>query len=194
MGVPDDAFVFGTVFRMSEEKRPFLWVELAGRIAARARRPCHFIIVGDGPLMPQVSEAAARIAGGVIHIVGRQTDVGAWYDAMDAIMLTSSVEGMSNAVLEAQYFQRPIVCFNVGGLAEGILDDETGYLLCEGDVDGFVDKAVGLADDPRRAKRMGELGRSFVTAKFSVEALIKNTVAAIRGAIIAAPVDSEHAA
>jgi glycosyltransferase involved in cell wall biosynthesis len=178
LGIPADARVFGSVIRMSEEKRPFLWLDIASRISQRAKRPCHFILVGDGPLLDPVQAAAAQMSDVTVHVVGRKTDVPDWYRAMDAFLLTSSVEGMSNSLLEAQFFGLPVVCFNVGGLAEGVVDGKTGFLVTEGDVERYIGHATAIADDPDYADSLGQAGAQFVTTTFGLDSLVQNSMAA----------------
>jgi glycosyltransferase involved in cell wall biosynthesis len=56
-----DAPVLGNVGRFSPQKNPLDWVRVAGRVA-RSLPDCHFLLVGDGPLRPEV-ESAVQAAG-----------------------------------------------------------------------------------------------------------------------------------
>ena len=47
LSIPASAPVLGGVMRLSEEKRPLLWVEVADAVAARCP-DVHFLLVGDG--------------------------------------------------------------------------------------------------------------------------------------------------
>src|SRR5690606_20155186 len=61
LGLPPEAPVLGSLGRFSEQKNPLDWVAVAGRVG-QALPECRFLLVGDGPLRPQV-EAALRGAG-----------------------------------------------------------------------------------------------------------------------------------
>lgn len=175
LGIPPEAFVFGAVIRMSEEKRPFLWCDIAARISEVAGASVHFVIVGDGPLWAPVQRYVQERGLSNVHLAGRQSAVMDWYAAMDVFLLTSSVEGMSNSVVEASCSGLPIICFDVGGLAEGVVHGATGFLIPEGDVQAYVDAAVTLARDPAQGRLMGEQGRMMVLERFSLDTLIDTT-------------------
>ena len=59
------------------------------------------IVVGDGPLRPQVEEAARTQGGGTIRVLGYRTDVSRILGAADFFVLSSQREGFSFALLEA---------------------------------------------------------------------------------------------
>src|SRR3712207_5432394 len=164
--------VFGSVFRFTEEKRPFLLIDMAAEISSRAARPPHFVIVGDGPLLEPVRVYVEQSGLRNVALVGRKSDVHDWYSAMDAFLLTSSVEGMSNAVIEAQYSKLPIICFDVGGLAEAVPHGSTGFLIPDGAREEFVDAALRFAEAPDLARQMGQQAHDFVTGRFTLDRLV----------------------
>jgi len=57
--IPSDAPIVGSAFRMSEEKRPLLWVEVAAEIA-RADKRVHFVVYGEGPMRNDMLRLAER--------------------------------------------------------------------------------------------------------------------------------------
>lgn len=59
----DARFTVGTVMRVDDNKRPFLWVEAAQRFAA-SHPHVRFIMVGGGPLLESVREFAQRLGMG----------------------------------------------------------------------------------------------------------------------------------
>ncbi|WP_439490598.1 glycosyltransferase family 4 protein [Algoriphagus sp.] len=69
-------------------------------------------------------------------------------------------------VQEAQAMELPVVCSDIGGIKYGMVDGETGFLVYEGDVDGFVDKIQLLIDQPELRLKMGKAGRDFVKKHF----------------------------
>ena len=92
--------------------------------------------------------------------------------------------------LEAMACRAPVVASAVGGILEVVVEGETGYLVpFEADavtsfpVDAVKfekDLAAKIADllaDPDKAKKMGELGRKRVEAKFAWEAIADQTIA-----------------
>ena len=80
-------------------------------------------------------------------------------------------EGLPRCILEAQAMNLPVVAYATGGLAEGLIHGETGYLVDTGDLSGFVARLEQLLRRPELRQRMGEAGRSLVEQRFSLEAL-----------------------
>jgi glycosyltransferase involved in cell wall biosynthesis len=54
---------------------------------------------------------------------------------------------------------RPIVATNVGGVAEAVEDDKTGFLVNVGDQEALADALLRLASDPALVSRLGTAGR-----------------------------------
>jgi colanic acid/amylovoran biosynthesis glycosyltransferase len=69
-------------------------------------------------------------------------------------------------VQEAQAMELPVVCSDIGGIKYGMIDGETGFLVNEGDIDGFVEKIQLLIDQPELRVKMGNAGREFVKKHF----------------------------
>ncbi|GAB2633351.1 glycosyltransferase family 4 protein [Belliella aquatica] len=67
---------------------------------------------------------------------------------------------------EAQAMELPVVCSDIGGIKYGMVDGETGFLVNEGDVDGFAEKIQLLIDQPELRRKMGKSGRDFVKKHF----------------------------
>ena len=103
LGVPVDAPVVGHVGRFVPPKNHRIVLEIAGEILKR-RPEVHFLLVGDGPLRPEI-EAKARAMGlsANIHFAGTRIDVPRLLcGGMDAFVFPSLQEGFGLSVLEAQ--------------------------------------------------------------------------------------------
>lgn len=79
---------------------------------------------------------------------------------------TGRAENQGLVLMEAQSMGVPVVAFAIGGVGEGIIDQETGLLIPAGDIEGFADSVVGLLLDKDKRKAMGVAARKFVKEKF----------------------------
>jgi glycosyltransferase involved in cell wall biosynthesis len=172
LGIPPDAPVLGNVGRFSDQKNPLDWVRVAGAVG-RAMPECRFLLVGDGPLRPQVEALLTEegITGRTI-LAGLRRDVPHLLTAMDVFLLTSLWEGLPRVVPQAMAMQLPVVANRADGTAEAIRHAETGYLCDPGDVSEMAGYCLELLRDPRRRSEMGWQGRKLVMQEFDVREMV----------------------
>ena len=91
-------------------------------------------------------------------------------------VLPSRSEGFSNAIVEAMAASLPVVATNVGGNAEAVEEERTGFLVSSEDVDGMAQAILRLLRDPDAAIKMGLAGRQRVTEQFTTEAMMERVV------------------
>ena len=69
---------------------------------------------------------------------------------------------------------KPVISTNVkGGIPDVIRNGETGILVRPGDVEGLSSAIIRLLTNPELTKRMGDLGRKRVEAKYSLTYMIE---------------------
>jgi len=176
LAIPDDAPVLGSVFRMSEEKRPLLWLDTAAALLRRDAR-AHFVVCGDGPMRDEmVRHAAALGLSDRLHLPGARTDIGVWYRLMDVVMLTSRHEGLPNVLLEAQLLGIPVVAPDVGGMSEVVEQGVTGWTVKDADAESLAARvAQCLTDDAWRGHARVR-GPAFVQQHFSIPAMLRRNL------------------
>ena len=95
-----------------------------------------------------------------------------WYAAAAAVVLpTYHHEGLGRVIVEAQAMETPVVAYATGGVPEGIVDGETGYLVPKGDVPALADRLARLLRDADGRACMGRAGRRFVETRYSLAAV-----------------------
>ena len=177
LGIPNGAFLVGGMFRLYEEKRPFLWVEAAALVAAK-RHDVHFVIFGVGPLQEEVNNAVSR--GGLserFHLPGTMTDAALAISSMDVFVLTSMFEGLPNVVLEAQLLGVPVVATEAGGTREAIDIGKTGWLISEAKPDLIADRILAVLQDHEWRRAASAAGPEFIQERFGLKRMIDETVA-----------------
>jgi glycosyltransferase involved in cell wall biosynthesis len=150
------------------------------RAAARVRAAvpdAAFVIAGEGKLMDGLRELTAQLGlERDAFFIGRCDKVAELLSVSDLCALSSSAEGFSNAILEYMAAARPVVVTDVGGAREAVIQGETGYLVSAGDDQQMAERMIELLRDPKRARAMGERGKSIVEEKFSCEGHLANTL------------------
>ena len=177
--VPEDAFVVGTVGRLSLQKAPLDLLAAFARVA-RTRPDAHLVFVGDGPLRGELAAAIGREGlTSRVHILGLRRDVPELQRAFDVFALSSRWEGLPRVFPQAMAAGLPIVATRVNGAADAIQDGVTGFLVEVGDGPGMAARLAELAADPARARAMGAAGRERVD-EFSAERMVRQLEAAYR--------------
>jgi len=114
-------------------------------------------IYGNGPQGEELKQLADSLGvGDRVSIPGASKTI--HQDILDAEMmcLVSQREGMSNAMIEAMCLGLPCICTKVSGAIDLIEDGENGLLVNIGDVDALVEKMSFIAENPDKAKEIGE--------------------------------------
>ncbi len=133
---------------------------------------------------------AAAEAAGVgqrIRIVGAVDDMPAAYALADLVVAPSTLpESFGRGVAEAGAMARPVLASPLGGPAETIVHDRTGWLVAAGDVGAWaraIDAALALGPDARA--RIGRAARDHVTEHYSLHAMAAATFAIYRRVLAA---------
>jgi glycosyltransferase involved in cell wall biosynthesis len=125
------------------------------RLLARGRDVRFIGAVADEQLAVLYRRAAV-VAVPSVHV----TCYGRVHPVSELLGLTA-IEAMASAT--------PVVASRIGGLAEVVVDGETGYLVDPGDVRALHDRLAELLADPARAHRMGDAARARVLERFTWE-------------------------
>jgi len=115
LGVAIGAAVYGFVGRLTEQKRPLDFLELARGSAAEGR-PDLFVMVGDGPLAADCREHVRRHGLTNVRFSGFVDDPADLLLAFSGLVITSAYEGLPIVSLEAMAIGLPILATDVGDL------------------------------------------------------------------------------
>ena len=112
-----------------------------------------------------------------LHITGPTTTPEHHLTAADILTLPSHREGFAVTPMEAASCGLPVIVSNIYGLADAIVEHETGLFHEPGDVDGLARQLVRLAEDPQERRWMGDNARRRVLEQFQcatvTEALVE---------------------
>jgi glycosyltransferase involved in cell wall biosynthesis len=142
------------------------------RIAAEIhqRMPeTEFLLVGDGPLRPELERKAAALGLGECTVfLGDCRDIPAVLASIDVAVLTSNSESLSNVIIEAMAASLPVVAYNVGGNAE-LINEQRGALVTAENEHEFAIAILRLLSDAGLRERQGRTSRQFAEENFGVD-------------------------
>jgi glycosyltransferase involved in cell wall biosynthesis len=167
----EDEPVLITVGRLAPPKDPFTLLEAFQRLS-RGR----LLVVGDGPLRPQV-EAFLRSSpvGDRVRLLGEREDVPDLLAAADLFLLSSHKEGLPRAIIEAMMVGLPVVATRVGGVPELVEHRRTGLLVSPGDPQALAQALQTLIEDPALARQMGIAGQQKALREFTLDQMCART-------------------
>lgn len=158
LGIQEGQHVVAAAGRLTPQKG---FAHLLDAAALLARRDIVFVIAGEGPLGGRLREKANKLGlGGSVIFSGFLRDVWKLFYASDLVAIPSLYEGQPLVLLEAMAAGRAVVASAVHGLAEGVVDGETGMLVSPGSAVLLARAIETLMGDRDLSSRMGERARA----------------------------------
>jgi len=131
-----------------------------------------FLLVGDGPLRPELEKRAQDLGlGNHVIFLGDRSDIPRVLASIDVAVLTSDSESLSNVILEAMAAGLPVVAYRVGGNGE-LVSQERGILIPAGDEEAFAAAVLRLLASSTMRLQLGQNGRKFAQETSSLERIL----------------------
>lgn len=182
-GIDNADLVVGIVAALRPEKDHGTLLRAAAHLIADNSH-ITVLIVGDGPTRPDLEALCGQL--GIAHKVrfaGSRGDVASLLRAMDIFVLCSTTECFPISVLEAMACARPVVCTDVGGVRELVVDGVTGYLVPPREPKVLAARLKDLMSDKGLAEELGRAGRRRVESEFTLELSVRATEQALTGVV-----------
>jgi glycosyltransferase involved in cell wall biosynthesis len=174
LGWPEDSFVVGIFGRLTRIKGHRILFEALQCLREDSSVRC--LVVGDGPLMSELSELVRHMRlNDIVHFAGFRSDVTPVMRACSVICQPSFSEGLPFTVLESAAVGRPLVISAVGALPDHFEHRRTACLIAPGNVDALVTELAWCRRNPSAASRMGEEARALVAERFGIENMLAET-------------------
>ncbi|GHN40362.1 glycosyltransferase [Lactobacillus delbrueckii] len=176
LGIPESAFVVGQIGRLSEQKSPDVFVEMAEKIKKEIPNS-FFVMVGDGNLEAEIRrlikmkglEDSFLITGWVNNPTG-------YLNCFDVATLLSRREGFGLALVEYMYCGVPLVSTKVDAIPY-VVDDGVDGLLVEPDKPNEAAQAViRIHGDSALADKLVTNGLIIAKEKYDIRRVVKQTL------------------
>jgi len=202
LGLSDGVVVFGSHGRVLRRKGYIEMVRAArlalDRLSPAERARAAFVVIGDTPAdfrPDHVEECRALAAelgiGSQFHLLGFRDDVRPLVADFDVAVVPSVyADPLPRAVIESMALGKPVLAFDVGGVAEMLDDGVTGTLVPFDPgapalgINGLAESMVRYARDPELRSRQGRAGRARVERDFDARVharRIQNEIVAAAG-------------
>lgn len=108
LGIPYESLVIGNVGRFAPQKNQAFLLDVLEAMPEGS--DVRLLIVGDGPLMDELRDSAARRGLlGRVCLPGMQAETARFYSAMDVLCMPSRFEGLPVSAVEAQTSGLPVL-------------------------------------------------------------------------------------
>jgi len=161
----------GMIARMNDRsKNHVIFLRAAVRLAAKVQ--CvEFVLVGDGPLRPELETLVRELElGSRVRFLGDRHDIPEVLASLNITVLPSSSESSSNAIVESMAAGIPVVASDVGGNTELIQDGETG-LLVQPEEHAFTVALERLLLDSELRRRCGQKAKAYASTHHNLETI-----------------------
>jgi len=176
IGAPEGAIVVASVANFSPIKRHDVLIRAFAQARGRVDR-LFLLLVGQGPLEASIRLQVEHLGlGGACRIITDCPNPRALLWTSHIAVLTSALEGCSNALLEAMAMGLPAVASDTGGNGELIVHERGGLLCPVGNVASFADALARLALDRSAAERMGQHNMQRIRERFTDDTLVAQSL------------------
>jgi glycosyltransferase involved in cell wall biosynthesis len=168
------------VGRMLADKGVLTLIEAFSKLGKEGG-PLQLLLAGDcdkenpGSLAPEQLREFASLYG--INWLGHVADIREVWRRAHFAVLASRREGLPKSLLEAAACGRPMVASDAPGCREIAIDGETALTVPVDDAEALARAMAKMAGDAEMRRRFGEKARALVEAKFSADAIGRQTVA-----------------
>ena len=165
----------GMVGRLDAIKGINFLIEAIKEVIQRINDQFHVYIIGDGPEKDELIELTKRLGvDEYISFVGYQSNVSAWMKSWDIFCLPSLQENHSIALLEAMRAGSAIICTNVGGNPETVIDNEEALLVPSRDSHALANALVQVIQSQNLRDNLGKNARKKFIERFTEDVMKYN--------------------
>jgi glycosyltransferase involved in cell wall biosynthesis len=183
LDIADDEIIIGFSGRLSSEKAPEVFVEMAEALGGEQN--LSFVMTGNGPMRSAVEAKVRALPSNIrFKFMGMVDDPIPYFALYDIFVLPSRLDGRPLALLEAMSSGCAIVASNIGGVPAIIAGSGAGILCAPGQVDEFVDAIRELISDPKKLFSMKQLAAEFARTTLSETRMADAYAEAIEAAIL----------
>ena len=169
LSIPSDEWVFMFMGRLNKDKGIVDLIHAFSQLD-QSKKPSSLFLVGHDE--EQIKERFQHISP-KIKFIPFEKKPEELLQACDSFCLPSYREGFGLSVIEASALEKPIICSDAYGLADTIVEGETGLRHRVGDVDHLKKQLTFALNHPKEMRSMGKAGRKYVEDNYSEKRLLE---------------------
>ncbi len=172
-GIPNDAFVYGFVGRITKDKGVYELFEAFKEIST-VKTDSYLLMIGR----KETEDSAVAEAEKNPHVVftGNVNDPERYYAAMDVFILPSYREGFGSSVIEAEAMGVPVIVTDIPGPIDAMSNGVTGVTVIKADVDSLKAAMYQMYENDEQREKFASASRNFAVTKFEQKELISHII------------------
>ena len=179
--IQPDEIAVGIIGRIVPVKNHEMFLQVMKNISEKTTKKVKGIIIGDGEdrgiieaRCKELNLSYGTSGTEFLTFTSWMKEIDVANAGLDITVLTSWNEGTPVSMVEAQAAGRPVVSTNVGGVADVVIDQKTGFLVESNDVQTMTERLLRLIEQDSLRKEMGAAGKQFASERFTYQMLCKN--------------------
>lgn len=181
--------IFLSVGQLITRKGIFFLLDACRLLKDEGYRNLTLVIVGDGPLRPQLEEYSRSIGlEDAVYWDGwvNNERLGPYFQSADVFVFPTLEDIWGMAVLEAMLFEKPILCSKEAGAAELIKEGENGFVFDPTQPKVLAKLMKIFIDKPELIRIMGECSRQLIRP-LTPEATARHLASVIENVVSSTP-------
>lgn len=173
--IPDNAFVYGFVGRITRDKGINELLEAYRDIMTDNS---YLMMVGNEELDNNINMELFNWSKNNDQVIytGQTNVVEQYLSAMDVYILPSYREGFGSGVIEAEAMGLPVIVSNIPGPTDAMIKDETGLIVKKADVDTLKSAMSEIRNNENKIECMAKKAYTFAKDNFEQKQLFKHIV------------------
>ncbi len=152
LGIPNDALSAITVGELNKNKNQKTII----KAIHKNNSDIHYILAGFGREEQRLYKLSKKFGiAERVHFLGYRNDISALFCCVDLFCFPSFREGLSLSLMEAMTSGLPILCSDIRGNRDLIVDGKGGFLCPPRDVLAFAERLKILNNDPALRESFG---------------------------------------
>ena len=174
--IDESTVAIAIVGRITAIKDHYYFLDVIESVFKSSNKKIKIFIVGDGDLKAEIEKRLVPMQniGIDISLTSWIYDIAEFNAGMDIMCLTSKNEGTPVSLIEAQASNLPVVSTEVGGVADIVKQNETGFIIPRTNKSEFVTKLKLLIENDELREKMKLKGWQNVYKKYSYQRLAKD--------------------
>lgn len=171
LGIPESAFIVITTGRAHPYKRFDFIID----VAAVHRRlfpndQVFFLLVGDGPAMPDLREQASKLKlQDSVKLLGYRSDVHDLLSTSDLALHAALGEGFSLSIIEYMSSRLPVLVPDIPSVSQAVDHAQNGFVYDKDDVEAVARHIHSLASDRAFCGALGGNAKDKADSKYSLK-------------------------